>query len=701
MRSVSFQLLGLFLLGACSGTGQGAHSPAAPPAAARPSPPGSAPCEKDLPCQELPSARVDEAAPKVRRLPADTALRTPSGATLTAVKDWLLTERKDRLLLEDPERELRLLFCERHEADPRQAIAAAWRAFDPKFSRPVEQEKTLPPRGGWDAISRIDYEFTTKEGRVAFALAQRKGKVWYIALLEGTRAAVERRYGQLNTSMKSLKAPGVKEESFGGRKAHLLDPARLASLERFAEEGRSLLGLPGVALSVVQGGKAVLEKGFGVRELGRTAKVTPETLFLIGSNTKSMTSLLMAMLVDQGKLAWDSKVVELMPGFALGDPEATKKLAVKHTVCACTGLPRQDMEFLFEYQGATPEKRLEELSRMKPTTAFGETFQYSNPLVSAGGYMAGRVLFPKRSLGAAYDAAMESLVFQRLAMRSTTFDFKKALRVDHATPHGLTWQLRSVPLPLTDEGWLPAIRPAGGAWSNLHDMSRYVLLHLLRGKTPEGQRVVSEENLVKRYEPQVRVSDTETYGLALMVEKKHGVQIISHGGGTSGFISQMLWLPEHHVGAVILTNSNGGGLLTRALKRKLLEVLFDGRDQAQEDLEVSWKVAQEATAKEASKINFTPPRAWLARFVGTYASPALGEVAVRLEGDTAFFDAGEWKSRVGQKREVDGTLKLVLLDPPWNDLDLLPQDKQGTMTLLLETAQQKYLFTATPDNDNR
>jgi CubicO group peptidase (beta-lactamase class C family) len=98
-----------------------------------------------------------------------------------------------------------------------------------------------------------------------------------------------------------------------------------------------------------------------------------------------MTSLLMAALVDRGKLAWDSPVSSLYPRFALGDAEATRKLTLKHTVCACTGLPRQDLEFLFEYRGVTPERRLEEMRAMKPTTGFGEAFQYSNPMVSAGG----------------------------------------------------------------------------------------------------------------------------------------------------------------------------------------------------------------------------------------------------------------------------------------------------------------------------
>jgi CubicO group peptidase (beta-lactamase class C family) len=246
------------------------------------------------------------------------------------------------------------------------AIAASWRVYQPSFSLPPRHTMSLPPREGWDAITQILYE-TPKDGRVAVALARRKAGIWYVALIDGTKASVERRSGELQTSIGTLRAPGVEEESFKGKTARPLDPPRLRELERFAEAARAKLGIPGVGIALIQGGKISFEKGLGVRELGKPAPVTPRTLFLIGSITKSMTSLMMAALVDRGKLAWDTPVTELYPGFALGDPEATRKLKLQHTVCACTGLPRQDLEFLFEYQGITPERRLEEMRSMKLT----------------------------------------------------------------------------------------------------------------------------------------------------------------------------------------------------------------------------------------------------------------------------------------------------------------------------------------------
>src|SRR6185295_5361399 len=98
--------------------------------------------------------------------------------------------------------------------------------------------------------------------------------------------------------------------------------------------------------------------------------------------------------------------------------------------------PRQDFEWIFQFAGVTPEGALKTLGGMQPTSKFGELFQYSNPLASAGGYVGAHVAFPDRELGAGYDEAMRTLVFEPLGMTSTTFDFKRALAGNHAGAHG-------------------------------------------------------------------------------------------------------------------------------------------------------------------------------------------------------------------------------------------------------------------------
>jgi CubicO group peptidase (beta-lactamase class C family) len=322
-------------------------------------------------------------------------------------------------------------------------------------------------------------------------------------------------------------------------------------------------------------------------------------------------------------------------------------------------MPRQDMEMLFEYAGVTGEQRIAEMRRMKPTTRIGETYQYSNPMVTAGGYMAAHAAEPRLPLGQAYDRVMQTRVFDALGMKSTTFDFARAAKLEHASPHGMTATFDYAPLPLSVEEAVVPVRPAGGAWSNLRDMERYVMLELSKGRTPEGQQLVSETNLLARREPQVMMTDKKSYGLGLMVGEDHGARLIQHGGNTLGFSSDMFFLPEANVGVVLLTNVQGDGPFRNAVRRKFLEILFDGRDEARNQLDFALKNRREQLEKGMTDIRVKPDLEWLKTLTGTWHNEDLGRVTLRVEGSGAVFDAGEWRSSVGEKRHMRPTERVA------------------------------------------
>src|SRR6185503_7173148 len=112
------------------------------------------------------------------------------------------------------------------------------------------------------------------------------------------------------------------------------------------------------------------------------------------------------------------------------------------------------------------------------------------------------------------------------------------------------------------------------------DLAKYVELELAKGMLPNGKRLVSQENLLARYAPQVIIGEDVTYGMALMVDARYGVRVVHHGGDLGGYHSDMIWLPDNGVGVVILTNADSGVLLRGPLLRKLLEVLYDGKPEA-------------------------------------------------------------------------------------------------------------------------
>ena len=89
------------------------------------------------------------------------------------------------------------------------------------------------------------------------------------------------------------------------------------------------------------------------------------------------------------------------------------------------------------------------------------------------------------------------------------------------------------------------LRPAGGAWSNVNDMLRYVSMELAKGKLPDGKRYIAKEPLLERRAPQVAIGKDETYGMGLMVDTEYDIPVVHHGGDMIGYHSDMIWLPDH------------------------------------------------------------------------------------------------------------------------------------------------------------
>jgi len=684
-RLASALLLGLGSLSAACGGGE-----PAPPVAPPPPPPPPA----DVP----PVATATLPAPTTTvHLDADTPETTPDGSTFTAPSGWWVQSEPRRRILTGPEPDLRVAFVDVKTASADDAVAAAWPALVPDFKRPVHLAQGRPARHGWDERREYEYETSPNEKLVVWAQAVRHGDTWTVLLLHASQASFQKRIASLELVGDTLRPQGFKEESFAGKEAHTLDADRLKRITDFVDHGREAIGVPGVAIGLAQGGKVVFEGGFGVRELGKPAKADARSLFMIGSNTKALTTLLLATEVDQGKFGWDTPVTQVYPGFRLGDADTTSKVLMKHLICACTGLPRQDLEWLFEFKKSTPKSTMDLVGTLQPTTKFGETFQYSNLLAAAAGYVGAHAAYPKKELGAAYDEAMSERIFAPLGMKSTTFDYGRVLAGNHASPHGedIDGKTKVATLDI-DRGILP-VRPAGAAWSNVEDMMRYVQMELARGKLPDGKTLVSEQALMARRAPQVSIGEHTTYGMGLEVDTEYGVPVVHHGGATSGFRSDMFWLPEQGVGGVILTNADSGGMLLRPLLRKVVEELFDGKPEALEDLDASARAHAAEVAKERQRLALPPDAAVVAKLAKRYVSGPLGEVTVTSAKDgKVTFDVGEWRSAMASRKNDDGTTSMITVDPALDGFEFVVAERDGKRALVVRDMQHEYVFTEAP-----
>ena len=672
MKRLATLLICVFALGACDRT----PAPAAPVADATPA---AAPAVQSAPAETL---------------AADSPRETVAGNPFIAPAGWRIETRPPAVILTAPEGGSHLALVDVDAKDADAAVAAAWAAYDASATWPLKLASDLPAADGWEASRRYLYETSANDQRTVLAQALRRGKGWTIAIYDMANAVGEKRGAQVALVFDRLLPKGYSRESFEGRRAHPLDAVRLAQIESFIEGSRAQLEVPGVAVGIVQDGEVVLAKGYGVRELGKPDRVDAKTLFMIASNTKAMTTLMLARLVADGRFGWDTPVTTLLPSFKLGDAETTRQVRVRHLICACTGLPRQDMEWLFEAEGATPESVMRTLATMQPTSGFGELFQYSNPMAAAAGYAGGHVLHPDMDYGAAYDAAMQSLVFDPLGMDATTFDFAKALRGNHAMPHGLDVDARTVPASMDLNYTVIPARPAGAAWSNVEDVLRYVQMELDKGLLPDGRRYIDEGPLLERRKPQVAIGKDASYGMGLTVDTTWGVPVVHHGGDMLGFHSDMLWLPDHGVGAVILTNSDPGVFLRGPLQRRLLEVLFDGKPEAVGMVASSAKRVKEAAAAERKRLTVPADAAASAALAARYASDGLGDILVSREGESTWFDFGAWKSEVASRRNDDGSLSFMTISPGEDGFEFVVADQDGARRLVLRDAQHEYVFSA-------
>ena len=630
-------------------------------------------------------------APAPEVLTADTPKTTVEGNSFIAPAGWKFEVRGPATILEPPEGGSHIALVDVHAKDADSAVAAAWAAYMPDAKWPLKVTDDLPDKDGWTNRRSYSYITSPNEKRGVAVSARKAGEVWTVLIYDMEDAVAEKRGAQVALIGGRLLPKGYQRETFAGKKANKLDAKRLGELTAFVENGRKTLGVTGVSIGLIQDGKVIFADGFGAREIGSPTKPDASTLYMIASNTKALTTLMLARLVDQKKFTWETPVTTLLPSFRLGDADTTKRVLVKHLICACTGLPRQDYEWLFQYGGMTPSGAMNTLATVQPTSKFGEMFQYSNLLAGAAGFIGGHVLYPDLEIGAAYDKAMTTQVFKPLRMTDTTFDYARALAGNHATAHSLDIDGKPARALFDIDYSIIPLRPAGAAWSNVRDILRYVQMELNEGKLPGGKRYISRDSLLARRAPQVPIGKDTTYGMGLMVDTKYGVPVVHHGGDMIGYHSDMIWLPQQGVGAVILTNSDPGALLRGPFSRKLLELLFDGNAEADKDVASMAKQMYAQIAADRKLLTAPADSAASAKLAPHYVNGSLGDITITHPGATTLFDFGEWKSEVASKANPDGSVSFVTIFPGADGFEFTPGTGEKR-SLILRDAQHEYVF---------
>lgn len=409
------------------------------------------------------------------------------------------------------------------------------------------------------------------------------------------------------------------------------DPAaKLAGMDDFINGALEPWDVPGIAVAVVADGKTIWSKGFGKRNIEQNLPMTADTLLPIGSITKSFTTLLMGMLVDEGKLEWDKPVRTYVPEFRTADEMLTARLTPRDLVTHRTGLPRHDLSW-YNNAELTRAQIVGRLAHLETSEDLRSRYQYNNLMFLAGGFLVEEIT------GQPWEDVARARVLGPLGMTRSTFaDTESAKDPDHARGYREDDD-RILEMPFREVG---NMGPVGSINSSANEMAKYALLQLNRGKFGDRQ-LVQTGTVREMHTPQMTAGSLPdqpevgpaAYGLGWVIDTYRGKLRVAHGGNIDGFSALLTFFPNDGVAIVALANANGTGL-PGIVRNHIADRMLDlpVRDWSAEALgrrELSRKAARQAEEKKtATRRTGTKPSHGLADYAGDYEHPGYGVVRI-------------------------------------------------------------------------
>jgi CubicO group peptidase (beta-lactamase class C family) len=408
-------------------------------------------------------------------------------------------------------------------------------------------------------------------------------------------------------------------------------------LDDYIEKVRTDWNVVGIAVAVVKDDSLVYAKGFGLRELGKPERVDEHTLFAIGSNSKAFTAAGIGILVDEGRMSWDDRVVEHLPWFQLYDPYVTREITVRDLLSHRSGLGRRG-DANWYATDFSREEVVRRIRHLEPNSSFRSRAGYQNTMFLAAGLVTDAVT------GVTWDEFIKSRIFQPLGMsRSNTSTLDLASDDNVASPHQpFDGTVKVIPYRNLDN-----VAPAGSINSSVWEMTHWLRAMLGEGEFA-GERLLSDSvvrevhtpNIIYPMGPQTRKlfpsMHFSTYGLGWGLRDYQGRLVAGHTGGIDGMLSQVTLVPEEELGVVVLTNTSNRGsfnAITWYIVDSYLGV--PTRDWnalfLQLNQEAEKAAAEQQRKREEGRVKATSPSLPLSEYVGTYDNDMYGTMTVSEE----------------------------------------------------------------------
>lgn len=418
-------------------------------------------------------------------------------------------------------------------------------------------------------------------------------------------------------------------------------------VDELADRTLKTFNVPGIAVAIVKDGKIIHAKGYGVQSILTKKKVDANTLFGIASNSKAFTSAALAMLVDEGKVNWDDKVIKYLPNFKMYNDYVTNEFTIRDLLTHRSGLGLGAGDLMIWPGGGnfTPTDIIENLQYLKPTSAFRTKYDYDNLLY----IVAGEVI--QSASGKSWSDFIEERIMKPLEMNNSAASFVRLKDTTNIiTPH--------VPI----DGKLHVIKrykdqifdAAAGIYSSVNDLSKWTIMQMNSGKYgPDNKQLFSQKEHSEMWQLQTIIPVTTKapynthfsgYGLGWFLSDVKGYKQVGHTGGLEGIVTQITLLPELNLGIIVLTNQQSGAAfsaITNTIKDSYLGIqsedyvakystnLKESEASADKVTDAVWaRVAKNKNDK--IKIDFKS-------FIGTYKDNWFGEVLLSERKGRLYF----------------------------------------------------------------
>jgi len=418
-------------------------------------------------------------------------------------------------------------------------------------------------------------------------------------------------------------------------------PPELAAMDTYILKSMVDWRVPGLAIAVVKDDRLVWARGFGLRRLGSPKAVDADTLFAIGSNTKAFTAAALGTLVESGKLGWDSRVADLLPGFQMYDPYVSREVSLRDLLAHRSGTCGEDG--VWYGTDFDSQQIIQRLRYQRPAYSFRSQFCYSNSL-----YMTAGEVVPQLT-GASWADYVHERFLVPLHMDSTdTSVAALSQAADAAVPHA-EFDGRVQPI-----AWYNAdsLQPAGAINSSVRDMSQWMRMLLADGRY-EGKQILSADTVHEMETPQMLIGGTDgeakflaglnpdshfyAYGLGFFLQDYAGNKVVWHSGHIDGMSAGLVMVPSEHLGVVVLSNMDQSWL-PMALAWRVVDA-YSGRPQQDWSAAVMKAVAPDYAAAKAEDAALAkayqpgPAPLPLAAYAGTYGDDLYGKIEVSFVHD--------------------------------------------------------------------